>query len=165
MEGDHPTRGETPCRPRSAPTSSANPAAPSSSPTGIELSDPQPGEVVVRYTSTGLCHTDLFGRDVFHEDDFPPTIYGHEGTGVVEAVGAGVTEFAEGDRVMASFTSCGKCRTCLTGRPFNCELFNDINFALTRGDGSHKARTRSSRSRTPRRAERPTPSTPPASHP
>lgn len=105
---------------------------------GIELADPQPGEVLVRYTSTGLCHTDLFARDVFHQPDFPSAIYGHEGTGVVEAVGAGVTDVAVGDRVMASFTSCGQCRTCLTGRPFNCERFNDINFALTRADGSYK---------------------------
>lgn len=106
---------------------------------GIELGDPQPGEVLVRYTSTGLCHTDLFARDVFHQPDFPAAIYGHEGAGVVEAVGAGVTEFAEGDRVMASFTSCGACDNCLTGRPFNCVHFNDINFALARGDGSYKA--------------------------
>lgn len=106
---------------------------------GIELGDPQPGEVLVRFTSTGLCHTDLFARDVFHQPDFPPAIYGHEGTGVVEGVGPGVTDFAEGDRVMASFASCGGCRTCLTGRPFNCEQFNDINFALARDDGSFKA--------------------------
>lgn len=106
---------------------------------GIELADPRPGEVVVRYTSTGLCHTDLFARDVFHQPDFPPAIYGHEGTGVVEQVGPGVTDVAEGDRVMASYTSCGQCRTCLTGRPFNCERFNDVNFALARGDGSYKA--------------------------
>ncbi len=106
---------------------------------GIELDDPRPGEVLVRFTSTGLCHTDLFARDVFHQPDFPDAVYGHEGTGVVEAVGAGVTEFAEGNRVMASYTSCGQCRTCLTGRPFNCEQFNDLNFALTRADGSYKA--------------------------
>ncbi|MEE6281822.1 NAD(P)-dependent alcohol dehydrogenase [Georgenia sunbinii] len=106
---------------------------------GIELGDPQPGEVLVRYTSTGLCHTDLFARDTFHQPDFPAAIYGHEGTGVVEAVGTGVTDVVEGDRVMASYASCGQCRTCLTGRPFNCEQFNDINFALTRADGSFKA--------------------------
>lgn len=106
---------------------------------GIELGDPRPSEVLVRYTSTGLCHTDLFARDVFHQPDFPAAIYGHEGTGVVEAVGSGVTDFAVGDRVMASFTSCGICRNCLSGRPFNCEKFNDINFALARGDGSYKA--------------------------
>lgn len=106
---------------------------------GIELGDPRPGEVLVRYTSTGLCHTDLFARDVFHQPDFPAAVYGHEGTGVVEAVGAGVSEFAPGDRVMASFASCGECRTCLQGRPFNCLGFNDLNFALTRADGSFKA--------------------------
>lgn len=105
---------------------------------GIELADPRPGEVLVRCTSTGLCHTDLFARDVFHQPDFPPAIYGHEGTGVVEQVGPGVTDVAEGDRVMASYTSCGQCRTCLTGRPFNCERFNDVNFALAHGDGSYK---------------------------
>ena len=106
---------------------------------GIELQDPRPDEVLVRYTSTGLCHTDLFARDVFHQPDFPAAIYGHEGTGVVEAVGSAVSDFAEGDRVMASYASCGQCRTCLLGRPFNCEQFNDINFALTRADGSAKA--------------------------
>ncbi|MBF6842427.1 alcohol dehydrogenase catalytic domain-containing protein, partial [Acinetobacter baumannii] len=75
----------------------------------------------------------------FHQPDFPPSIYGHEGTGVVEAVGAGVTEFVVGERVMASYTSCKQCHNCLLGRPFNCELFNDINFALARRDGSFKA--------------------------
>lgn len=106
---------------------------------GLELGDPEPGEVLVRFTSTGLCHTDLFARDVFHQPDFPTAIYGHEGTGVVERVGAGVSDLHEGDRVMASFTSCGQCKTCLTGRPFNCVNFNEINFALARSDGSFKA--------------------------
>lgn len=106
---------------------------------GIRLGDPRPDEVLVRFTSTGLCHTDLFARDVFHQPSFGPAVYGHEGTGVVEAVGTGVTDFTEGDRVMASYASCGTCRTCLQGRPFNCEAFNDLNFALTRADGSYKA--------------------------
>lgn len=106
---------------------------------GIDLADPRPEEVLVRYHSTGLCHTDLFARDVFHQPDFPAAIYGHEGIGVVEAIGVAVTDFAEGDRVMASYASCGRCRTCLMGRPFNCVQFNDINFALARADGSYKA--------------------------
>ncbi|HLS14841.1 MAG TPA: NAD(P)-dependent alcohol dehydrogenase [Beutenbergiaceae bacterium] len=106
---------------------------------GIELEDPRPDEVLVRYHSTGLCHTDLFARDVYHQPEFPAAIYGHEGFGVVDAVGSAVTDFAEGDRVMASFASCGSCEFCLTGRPYNCVHFNDINFALTRADGSYKA--------------------------
>lgn len=105
----------------------------------IRLDDPRPNEVLVRYTSTGLCHTDLFARDVVHQPDFPPTIYGHEGTGVVEAVGVGVTYVSEGDRVMASYASCGTCGTCLIGRPFNCVTFNELNMAIARPDGSFKA--------------------------
>ncbi|MGC0142641.1 alcohol dehydrogenase catalytic domain-containing protein [Pseudactinotalea sp. Z1732] len=102
--------------------------------------------MLVRYHSTGLCHTDLFARDVFHQAEFPAAVYGHEGIGVVEAVGAGVTDFAEGDRVMASYASCGRCRTCLTGRPFNCVQFNDINFALARADGPTRPQRTGSRS-------------------
>ncbi|SNC59848.1 aryl-alcohol dehydrogenase [Kytococcus aerolatus] len=105
---------------------------------GLEIQDPAPGEVLVRYTSTGLCHTDLFARDVMHQPDSAPAIYGHEGTGVVEQVGEGVLEFAPGDRVSASYASCGTCPNCLRGAPFHCLSFNDVNFASTRPDGTHK---------------------------
>jgi aryl-alcohol dehydrogenase len=80
----------------------------------LELADPGPGEVVVRITGAGHCHTDLLGR---MPGDFPkPVVLGHEGSGVVEAVGPGVTGVAAGTPVVLSFDSCGACGNCHAAR-------------------------------------------------
>jgi aryl-alcohol dehydrogenase len=101
----------------------------------LTVEDPRPDEVLVRFTAAGLCHTDLevaAGR-------MPtplPVVAGHEGTGIVEAVGSSVPGFGPGDRVVASFSFCGHCRNCLSGRPAYCPLHFPLNFGAQRADGS-----------------------------
>lgn len=88
----------------------------------VELADPGPGEALVRIVGAGVCHTDLLPR----VPDFmasPPIITGHEGSGVVDAVGDGVTELAPGDHVVLSFDSCGACANCQSGHPAYCATF------------------------------------------
>lgn len=92
----------------------------------VTLSGPGPGEVLVRVVATGVCHTDAVGRDLAVSPY--PVVLGHEGAGVVEQVGDGVTSLASGDHVVMSFAHCGRCSNCLTGHPTVCELFNQLNF-------------------------------------
>lgn len=103
--------------------------------TPLELDDPRPGELVVRIVGSGVCHTDLIVRDQWYPVPLP-AVLGHEGAGVVEAVGEGVTYVAPGDHVVLTFNSCGGCRMCMAGRPAYCDLFFAYNFAGTRTDGS-----------------------------
>jgi aryl-alcohol dehydrogenase len=86
----------------------------------IVLDQPGPREIVVRMTAAGICHTDLTVQA--GHLPFPlPGVLGHEGAGVVEAVGAAVTAVAPGDKVLLSFSSCGECAACRTGRPAYCD--------------------------------------------
>ncbi|KZE42084.1 NAD(P)-dependent alcohol dehydrogenase [Microbacterium sp. T32] len=86
----------------------------------VEYGDPGPGEVLVRLTATGLCHTDL--GVLAGGIPFPvPGVIGHEGAGHVEKVGRGVTAVSPGDAVLLSFTSCGGCRACATSHPAYCD--------------------------------------------
>ncbi|GGA69473.1 aryl-alcohol dehydrogenase [Pseudoclavibacter endophyticus] len=86
----------------------------------LTLDDPGVGEVRVRLVATGVCHTDKITRD----GDLPlplPGVLGHEGAGVVDAVGEGVTEVAVGDHVVMGWAFCGVCRNCRRGEPKYCE--------------------------------------------
>lgn len=85
----------------------------------LELEEPSAGEVLVRLVGTGICHTDGLAR---HGDlPFPlPGVLGHEGAGVVVAVGPGVTDVSEGDGVVIGWPSCGACRNCRAGEPRYC---------------------------------------------
>jgi aryl-alcohol dehydrogenase len=102
----------------------------------VELDEPRPDEVLVRMVATGLCHTDLSVRSGVIP--FPlPGVVGHEGAGVVEAVGSAVTSVVPGDHVLASFTSCGHCLHCEAGHPAYCYDFLPANLlGGTRMDGS-----------------------------
>lgn len=101
----------------------------------VSIDDPAPGEVLFDVVGVGLCHTDLAVRD--GHLPFPlPGVVGHEGSGIVRAVGRGVTKFVAGDRVAASFSSCGECDQCHEGAPSYCRAFMDYNFGGTRPDGS-----------------------------
>ncbi|GIW42964.1 MAG: alcohol dehydrogenase [Candidatus Binatia bacterium] len=84
------------------------------------LRDPGPGEVVVRLRAAGLCHSDLSVVD--GTIPYPtPVVLGHEGAGVVEAVGLGVRSVREGDHVIVSTLShCGRCGSCESGKPTQC---------------------------------------------
>ena len=86
----------------------------------VEVADPGPGQVMVRLLASGLCQSDLHAIDGIIAHDFP-VILGHEGIGDVVRVGAGVTGFAPGDRVMPYLMpDCGKCPNCLSGRTNLC---------------------------------------------
>ena len=102
----------------------------------VLMAPPRPDEVVVRMVATGLCHTDLVVRDQVYPVPLP-IVLGHEGAGIVEAVGEEVTKLSPGDHVALSFLPCGQCRPCLDGSPASCANFNAINFAGHRPDGSH----------------------------
>ena len=106
----------------------------------VTVDDPGPGEVLVRVVAAGMCHTDQFGRSGLLGDAFLPAILGHEGAGVVEEVGAGVTGVAPGDRVVLTFDSCGACEGCLRGTPTACTEFEQRNLGGRRADGSGSVR-------------------------
>jgi S-(hydroxymethyl)glutathione dehydrogenase/alcohol dehydrogenase len=88
----------------------------------VELDDPRQGEVLVKLAASGLCHSDEHLR----QGDIPipfPVIGGHEGAGVVEQVGPGVTSVAPGDHVVLAFIpACGECRYCSEGHSNLCDL-------------------------------------------
>ncbi|WOC14145.1 NAD(P)-dependent alcohol dehydrogenase [Gordonia sp. MP11Mi] len=93
------------------------------------------GEVLVKVHGVGVCHTDLTVIDGAMPQQ-TPIVLGHEGSGVVEAVGPGVTELSVGDHVVCSFTSCGECKRCATDLPAYCTRFAQLNYAGGRPDGS-----------------------------
>ena len=87
----------------------------------LPIPEPGPGQVLVRIETSGLCHTDIHAA---HGDwpvkPTPPFIPGHEGIGVIEKLGAGVSTRAVGDRVAIAWLgyACGECRYCIGGRRF-----------------------------------------------
>lgn len=101
----------------------------------LSLDEPRPDEVRVKLVATGVCHTDAIVRDQVYPTPLP-AVLGHEGAGVVEAVGSLVTSVAVGDSVVLSANSCGVCGQCLTGRPAYCNEFFGRNFSGKRPDGS-----------------------------
>lgn len=102
----------------------------------IELAELREDEVLVKIAGVGLCHTDLICRDELYPVRFP-AVFGHEGSGVVERVGAKVTKLAPGDHVVLSYRACGRCPPCLKGDPTHCANIFGCNFGGVRGDGSH----------------------------
>lgn len=101
--------------------------------TEIELEAPREHEVLVRVIACGVCHTDLMVKD--HAASYP-YLLGHEGSGVVVSVGEQVAEFSPGDHVIASYTSCGECASCLAGKPYACRYIYDPYFFGFREDGT-----------------------------
>ena len=102
----------------------------------LTLGEPAADEVVVRMVAAGMCHTDVLMRDLPAEFFPGPSVYGHEGAGVVEAVGANITHVAEGDHVVLSFNSCGDCPACNKDRLPYCFNFQMNNMAGGRLDGT-----------------------------
>ena len=101
----------------------------------IEIEAPRAHEVRVRVVATGVCHTDMVVRDGHLPTPFP-VVLGHEGAGVVEAIGSAISKVAVGDHVVMSFNSCGGCPSCQDNEPAYCHEFFPRNFFATRADGS-----------------------------
>jgi aryl-alcohol dehydrogenase len=98
----------------------------------LQLDAPRADEVVVRVVAAGVCHTDLFAPLRFPL----PAVFGHEGAGIIEKVGAAVTRVRRGDRVAMTFGSCGRCQNCLTEQMAACEVGHHLQFSGEREDGS-----------------------------
>ena len=98
------------------------------------LDDPMEDEILVRIVGVGVCHTDMVMRDALLPVPLP-VVLGHEGAGVVEAVGHGVGDLAVGDHVVLSFSSCGSCKACAQHQPAYCATWAPLNFSGSRADG------------------------------
>ncbi|WP_040831206.1 NAD(P)-dependent alcohol dehydrogenase [Nocardia jiangxiensis] len=101
----------------------------------VEIGDLRAGEVLVRIVGTGICHTDL-GVIATATNGAPPIVLGHEGSGVIEAVGVDAGGLAVGDRVVLSYNHCRHCDNCVGGLPMHCRDFVGLNLAGHRLDGS-----------------------------
>lgn len=88
----------------------------------IEVAPPQEGEIRIKVVATGVCHTDLYHLFEGKDERGFPTVLGHEGAGLVESVGPGVTDFKPGDKVIPLFISqCGECRFCKCSKTNQCD--------------------------------------------
>jgi S-(hydroxymethyl)mycothiol dehydrogenase len=102
----------------------------------VLVPDPGPGEATVTIRACGVCHTDLHYREGGINDDFP-FLLGHEAAGVVAAVGPDVTGLEPGDFVVLNWRAvCGRCRSCLRGRPWYCFSTYNATQKMTLADGT-----------------------------
>lgn len=101
----------------------------------LELDELRPSEARVRMVASGVCHTDAIVRDGIYPTPLP-AVLGHEGAGVVEAVGDAVTAVAVGDHVVMAAAYCGKCDRCRAGQMAYCENLFAADFGGRRADGS-----------------------------
>ncbi len=97
------------------------------------LRGPKDDEVLVKVVATGLCHTDLIVRDQYYPVPLP-AVLGHEGAGIVEAVGPNVRDLKAGDHVVLTYGACGHCNPCRGGHGAYCKDFFGLNFG---GDDGH----------------------------
>lgn len=104
----------------------------------VTLRELRAGEVLVKIAGVGMCHTDVLPRAPGFLAP-PPIIPGHEGAGVVEAIGPAVEGIAVGDHVVLSFDSCGQCANCRSGQPAYCDTFMVRNLFGRELDGSSTA--------------------------
>src|SRR5213595_2724861 len=87
----------------------------------VELAEPKAGEALVRLQACGVCHTDLYTASGVDPSGYAPTVLGHEGGGVVEKVGPGVTSLKPGDHVVTLFSpQCRECVHCRSDRTNLC---------------------------------------------
>jgi len=100
----------------------------------LELSDPNDDEVVVRIVGVGICGTDLGALHGHLPIPPPPSVFGHEGAGIVEKVGARVTKVKPGDHVVLAWDYCGTCTSCKLGKELYCLNFFLHNFHGARPD-------------------------------
>ena len=92
----------------------------------VELAEPKAGEALVRLEACGVCHTDLYAASGADPTGYTDCVLGHEGAGIVEEVGPGVTFVSPGDHVVTLFApECGKCAHCLSARTNRCVAIRD----------------------------------------
>jgi aryl-alcohol dehydrogenase len=104
----------------------------------VDLEEPQAGEVLVKMVASGICHSDMSAHQGHYCSPLP-MILGHEGAGVVEAVGPGVTKLEKGDHVLLTVSSsCGHCKQCYQGQPFNCTAARRQSIAGTLPSGARR---------------------------
>src|SRR5580692_2963359 len=101
----------------------------------LELCPPRADEVMVRVVASGMCQTDLHGRDGYFVSPYP-AVYGHEGAGVVHAIGSAVRSLVAGDHVVMSYPWCGTCANCRQHRLNYCLNSRALKSNGTRADGS-----------------------------
>jgi S-(hydroxymethyl)glutathione dehydrogenase/alcohol dehydrogenase len=103
----------------------------------LDLMPPQKGEVLVRIVATGVCHTDAYTLSGQDSEGVFPCVLGHEGAGIVEAVGEGVTSVAVGDHVIPLYTAeCGQCKFCLSGKTNLCSSVRETQGKGLMPDGT-----------------------------
>lgn len=103
----------------------------------VRLDEPRAGEALVRLVASGICATDIHIQR--QEYWFPlPAVLGHEGAGLVEKVGPGVTAVEPGDHVVLGYAYCGHCQACLAGRPYDCERNDELNWGGRMADGTSR---------------------------
>lgn len=102
----------------------------------LELTEPRADELLVEVVASGMCATDLHGRDGYYPEMPYPAVFGHEGAGIVRAVGATVREFKPGDHVIMAYPWCGTCPNCRAQRQTYCVESGPLKHGGTRADGS-----------------------------
>ena len=101
----------------------------------LDLTDPRDDELLVEVAASGMCQTDLHGRDGYYTTPYP-AVFGHEGAGIVRATGKAVRGFTAGDHVVMSYPWCGECSNCRTNRQTYCVDAFPLKMDGTRPDGS-----------------------------
>ncbi len=105
----------------------------------VQVAAPRAGEVLVRMVATGVCHTDAFTLSGADPEGVFPSILGHEGGGIVEEVGGGVTTLAVGDHVIPLYTpECGNCKFCTSGKTNLCQAIRATQGKGVMPDGSSR---------------------------
>lgn len=103
----------------------------------VDVMPPQKGEVLVRIVATGVCHTDAFTLSGDDPEGVFPSILGHEGGGIVEQVGEGVTSVEVGDHVIPLYTAeCGECKMCTSGKTNLCSAVRETQGKGLMPDGT-----------------------------
>src|SRR5437763_2225911 len=103
----------------------------------VELGEPRRGEVLVRLHACGICHTDMYSASGADPSGYVPCVLGHEGAGVVEAIGEGVTSLEPGDHVVTLFSpQCGECVNCRSGKTNICVAIREQQNAGLLPDGT-----------------------------
>ncbi|AGH46060.1 alcohol dehydrogenase GroES-like protein [Paraglaciecola psychrophila 170] len=105
----------------------------------VDLAPPQKGEVLVRIVATGVCHTDAYTLSGDDPEGLFPAILGHEGAGIVEAIGEGVTLVEVGDHFIPLYTpECGQCKFCLSGKTNLCQAIRSTQGKGVMPDGTSR---------------------------